>query len=206
MALKSSREGLRKELVDYLGNLIIDVNLKNEIINLIGSNFVTNDSFNSSVNSLETQITTESSERVNADTILQNNINTESTSRQEAISNIEDLINNGVLKLDLLWTNANPNSSFTEQTISVNFSTYKLLIICFRRDVSSSAVCYAFTTTTLQDPTATMYAWDINTMLYRALFIRDNSITFSSGIIMSAVGSEATDDSKMIPYKIYGVR
>ena len=33
MALKSSREGLRKELVDYLGNIIIDDNLKQNIIN-----------------------------------------------------------------------------------------------------------------------------------------------------------------------------
>ena len=38
MALKSNREGLRKELVDYLGNLIIDENLKKEILD-------SNDSF-----------------------------------------------------------------------------------------------------------------------------------------------------------------
>lgn len=91
MALKSSREGLRKELVDYLGNLIIDDNLKNEIIELIGANFVTNDSLNNTVNSLETQITTESSERVNADTILQNNINAEALARESADTNLSGI-------------------------------------------------------------------------------------------------------------------
>ena len=35
MALKSNREGLRKESVDYLGNLIIDEKLKQNIINII---------------------------------------------------------------------------------------------------------------------------------------------------------------------------
>ena len=37
MALKSNREGLRKESVDYLGNLIIDENLKEKIFNSIDS-------------------------------------------------------------------------------------------------------------------------------------------------------------------------
>lgn len=40
MALKSSREGLRKELVDYLGNIIIDNNLKQNIINSVNDVFV----------------------------------------------------------------------------------------------------------------------------------------------------------------------
>lgn len=37
MALKSNREGLRKESVDYLGNLIIDEKLKEKIYNSIDS-------------------------------------------------------------------------------------------------------------------------------------------------------------------------
>ena len=50
MALKSSREGLRKELVDYLGNIIIDDNLRNEIIKVVGDTFVTSESLNEAVN------------------------------------------------------------------------------------------------------------------------------------------------------------
>ena len=94
MALKSSREGLRKELVDYLGNLIIDDNLRNEIIKLIGDNFVTSESLNEAVNNLIMQITTESGERIEADDTLQNNINTETTAREQAISTLEETISN----------------------------------------------------------------------------------------------------------------
>lgn len=39
MALKSSREGLRRELVDYLGNIIIDRKLRNDIINSVNDVF-----------------------------------------------------------------------------------------------------------------------------------------------------------------------
>lgn len=94
MALKSSREGLRKELVDYLGNIIIDDNLRNEIIKVVGDNFVTSESLNETVNNLTMQITTESGERVKADTTLQNNINAETTAREQAISNLEEAISN----------------------------------------------------------------------------------------------------------------
>ena len=37
MALKSSRDGLRKELVDYLGNLIINKKLQEDILKTINS-------------------------------------------------------------------------------------------------------------------------------------------------------------------------
>lgn len=112
MALKSSREGLRKELVDYLGNLIVDDNLRNEIIKAVSGMFVTTEALNESVNTLTSQITTETGERIEADdtlqnnitaeataregadTTLQNNINAETTAREQAISNLEEAISN----------------------------------------------------------------------------------------------------------------
>lgn len=92
MALKSSREGLRKELVDYLGNIIIDDNLKNEIIKVVGDNFVTSESLNEIVNNLTIQITTESGERIEADDTLQNNITVEATAREGADTTLQNNI------------------------------------------------------------------------------------------------------------------
>ena len=59
MALKSSREGLRKELVDYLGNIIIDANLKKNIINSIDDVFINNEELITSVNELDEKIRNE---------------------------------------------------------------------------------------------------------------------------------------------------
>lgn len=156
MALKSSREGLRKELVDYLGNIIIDDNLRNEIIKVVGNNFVTSENLNEAVNNLTMQITTESGERIEADdtlqnnitaeaisreqadTTLQNNINAETTARQEAISNLEELIGASGLQMDLLWTNASPTSEFVPQTISLDLSNYKFVYIECKRQKDNS--------------------------------------------------------------------
>lgn len=129
MALKSSREGLRKELVDYLGNIIIDENLKQNIINSVDDVFINNEELMTSVNELDEKIRNETSARENADNTLQENINSESTARQEAVTNIENLINNGVLKVDLLWTNANPTSEFAEQNIFIDLSNYKVVVV-----------------------------------------------------------------------------
>ena len=94
MALKSSREGLRKELVDYLGNLIVDNNLRNVIVKAVGDKFVTPEVLNENVNNLTMQITTENGERIEADNTLQNNINAETTAREQAISTLEEAIAN----------------------------------------------------------------------------------------------------------------
>ncbi len=93
MALKSSREGLRKELVDYLGNIIIDDHLRNEIIKVVGDNFVTSENLNEAVNNLTIEITTESGERTEADDTLQNNITAEVTAREEADTTLQNNIN-----------------------------------------------------------------------------------------------------------------
>ena len=92
MALKSSREGLRKELVDYLGNLIVDDNLGNEIIKAVGDKFVTPEVLNENVNNLTMQITTESGERIEADDTLQSNITAEATAREQADTTLQNNI------------------------------------------------------------------------------------------------------------------
>lgn len=206
MALKSSREGLRKELVDYLGNIIIDENLKQNIINSIDDVFAKREDLSSSVNILEEEINNESLSRENADNALRNSINLETTARQEAINNIENMINNGVLKFDLLWTNANPKSEFAQQTISVNLSTYDLILIDFFRDSISDLTSQILIPSESQYSSITMYSWPLATILYREFHIADNSISFSDGARMINFGTDTHDNYKMIPYKIYGVK
>lgn len=208
MALKSSREGLRKELVDYLGNLIIDDNLKNEIIKLIGANFVTNDSLNNSVNSLETQITTESSERINADTILQNNINAESTARQEAISTIESLINNGTLKTDLLWTNASPKGEFASQTINLDLSQYKAVIIQATWLVTWTLDKTSIVEFMLLKNEQYLLNGAFNTLAMRKVIVGESNIQFDNAYYFTSLNSDNTTslNELLVPKRIYGVR
>ena len=195
MALKSSREGLRKELVDYLGNIIIDDNLKNDIINSVDDIFINNEKFTASVNELNEKIFNETSSRKSADNTLQNNINAESTARQEAISTIENLINNGTLKVDLLWCNATPSSEFAPQTISLDLSKYKFAYILFyRKNDDSTKKGNILIKKGEGSVCVSLYG---DTVIARHVTeVSDNGVVFGLG---------HTDNIFMIPYQIYGV-
>ena len=206
MALKSSREGLRKELVDYLGNLIIDENLKQNIINSVDDVFINNEELTASVNELDGKIINEASARESADTTLQQNINAEATARQEAIVNIENLINNGVLKVDLLWTNANPTNEFVEQDIHLDLSNYNGIIIEALEDANNEfrAVMFFYVLKTsnsvVVSDCTTVNRWRVIT------FINDSLLKFSLGHSIGASTGINTDNNIIVPYKIYGVK
>ena len=239
MALKSSREGLRKELVDYLGNIIVDDNLRNEIVKALGDKFVTPEVLNENVNNLTMQITTENDERIEADntlqnnitaeataredadttlqnnitaettaregadTTLQNNINAETTARQEAIaslqSSVEEALVNSGLKMDLLWENASPTSTFAPQTISLNFSHYKLILIYFNFAINdqakTSALAKMLGLYSVIDKSG-------NNIVGRTFEIRDNNIIRFD----SAQYGTNTNNDFLIPSVIYGVK
>lgn len=228
MALKSSREGLRKELVDYLGNLIVDDNLRNEIVKAVGDKFVTPEVLNENVNNLIMQITTESSERIDADdilqnnitaevtareeadTTLQNNINTETIARQEAITNLEGMIATSSLQIDLLWTNASPTSAFAPQSIDLNFSDYDYLIIDF--NVVGQASVYDTTPHQIymckNEPGNYRVNAVHNMFTTRYFVITSNGFYFNSGGYFGIYGGDTiTEDNNLnIPYQIYGVK
>lgn len=219
MALKSSREGLRKELVDYLGNLIIDDNLRNEIIKIVGDNFVTSENLNESVNNLTMQITTESGERIeaddtlqnnitaeatareNADTTLQKNINDETIARQEAITNLEGMIGTSGLQMDLLWTNANPESAFTAQTINLDLSEYKLFLFAKYADTSNSYLCLDVLLKGFNIKSFLVAYSNGSLLYYRSIVITDSNITIGD----ANVGFDVNNIG-YIPYQIYGVK
>ena len=226
MALKSSREGLRKELVDYLGNIIVDDNLRNEIVKAVGDKFVTPEVLNENVNNLTMQITTESGERIgaddtlqnnitaettareDADTTLQNNINTETTARQEAIANLEELIRNGGLQMDLLWTNASTTSEFDAQTINVDVSKYKFLILKVKCSIDTDYL-YNFVMELSDNKLFPMSCVSYNNLKDTVRTVEktnDNKLNFGVGYICNNYASYSTDNNYLIPYRIFGVK
>lgn len=206
MALKSSREGLRKELVDYLGNIIIDENLKQNIINSVGDVFINNEELTASVNELDEKIRNETSARESADSSLQSSINLETTERQEAISNIEYLINNGVLKIDLLWTNKNLNSAFVSQDISLDFSKYNAIILVTKYGAYHN---WYYTDIIAEKEKSIIIQGLFNFENGRRLFVLYNDkLQVGGGEYRSTYTSnyDKQSDEYIIPYRIYGVR
>lgn len=89
-----------------------------------------------------------------------------------------------------LWENASPTSAFANQTLTLDFSSYDLMVILFNLDSNSRSVSPAIVP--IGHPGASAFQNNVRTFL-----VHTNDIQFDSVSPSSAV---------MIPYVIYGVK
>lgn len=89
-----------------------------------------------------------------------------------------------------LWENASPTSAFANQTLTLDFSSYDLVIILFSLDSNNRSVSPAILP--VGHPGASAFQNNVRTFL-----VHTNSINFDTVSPSSAV---------MIPYVIYGVK
>ena len=103
------------------------------------------------------------------------------------------------LQMDLLWKNASPTSGFALQTISLDLSKYKAVVI--------STIA---TTTNVNYYDNFLYIDG----RYKRLTVPDDTLLFRVGVIASEIGvsfghgyrNSSEDDTCCIPSYIYGVR
>ena len=153
---------------------------------------------------LQQNINAETSAREQGDTALQNAINAEKSAREQADTNLQNKIDNGTLKIELLWTNPNINSDFAPQPISIDLSKYKYVYIKTKGYKSSSEdtdngasvmhFCMVGEYSSLIHP--------INTDIgRRKVQITKNSVVFADGYSGASVANDC-----VIPLNIYGVK
>ena len=122
-------------------------------------------------------------------------------------SGVESLIVGGV-DFQLLWTNGSPSSSFAGQTVSVGLSDYDHIGIIFRRTTGSTNN-YGSPMYILRVGTA--WYWDEligGYMVERGVEVTSTSVIFgdSSRLNTYPNGTRTTDNTRQIPYRIYGVK
>ena len=109
----------------------------------------------------------------------------------------------GGLTLDLLWTNPSPSAQFAAQTLSLDLTGYKLLMI-----ERADRCQYDFLTT----DTGALYAYlqdkASSYIGYRAVKVDSTGLYFLDYFYAAAYGGSlsTTDNSRMIPNKIYGLK
>lgn len=110
-------------------------------------------------------------------------------------------INSGI-KLDLLWANEDPYAPFAEQTINIDYSNYKLLIITWCPNAGNvhNLITYLFVVGVLENRVSLSYYYNTST-LSRGIKLNDANIYFGEGSENSASNNDA-----LVPYGIYGVR
>lgn len=112
--------------------------------------------------------------------------------------------NMGGAKMDLLWTNPSPTSSFTAQTISLDLSNYDLVLIFARRDASNYN--YNINTLVNRDGMVNMIGTYSSKLCTRGVTMTDSGLEFGAGFYATGYGTDTNDNNKNIPYKIYGIK
>ena len=96
----------------------------------------------------------------------------------------------GGISLTKLWENASPTSAFANQTLTLDLSSYDLVIILFNLDKNNRSISPAIVP--IGHPGASSHGNDVRTFL-----VHTNDINFDTASPNSTV---------MIPYVIYGVK
>ena len=106
---------------------------------------------------------------------------------------------------DLLWQNASPTTTFAAQTINLNSKGYGFVLVAFIRS-GAAGTTYQSSIVAAKSGRQRASSNISGKIIYRDVSCSDTAVTFLGGSIISSYGSEAEDNDKMIPYRIYGIR
>lgn len=104
----------------------------------------------------------------------------------------------GGTRIDLLWTNSSPASSFKAQTVSLDLSSYKS-IICVAYNSISSLFCMPAVFADVQDGSGIILG--SRDGRYRSFTVSKNGVSF-----IDAQDQSAAANNTCVPYKIYGLK
>ena len=121
------------------------------------------------------------------------------TGKSASIKDIGKVIG---INMDLLWTNADPYNPFAGQTLELDISNYKLLVIVSLPNSGNinNMLTNLFVVGINQNRISLSYYSNDRTLS------RVFELNASSIIISGATLNGSSDDNKLIPYKIFGVK
>ena len=125
---------------------------------------------------------------------------------EDNINNIEDditIIQNTTLKMELLWTNASPNSSFAAQTVTINLSNYDAVLIHFRSFTYGDNTQYECNQIVLNGTTGGLFASGVTTSNNgtRRVTVSNSGLDFLGGYWNGNTGNDYE-----VPLHIYGIK
>ena len=112
---------------------------------------------------------------------------------------------NDVPHYTLLWTNPNPTSEFSAQTISLDLSKYDAIKIDYNAYGIKSEETYVGKSCRLSSVSPGGSSYYI-TARYRDCKVMTDGIKFDDGYTSYAVATPDTNNANCIPYKIYGIK
>ena len=128
---------------------------------------------------------------------------------QAARASADQALANDKMQLMLLWENASPSSSFVSQSISLDLSPYKYIILeHVRYATDERVICSLCAVGKRTELFCAMvadnyYKFDITS---RTIAVQNNGITFDAAYQGNVIDSAAENNQYHIPLKIYGVK
>lgn len=109
-------------------------------------------------------------------------------------------LNNGLMNFELLWSNPNPSTAFAAQTITQDFSGYRLFYIDY---LNNNSYYGGLVVGKGNQYMMTMLHFASNGgNYYRAVTMSDNNAVFGAG----GRGGEGSNNNYCVPQHIYGIK
>ena len=106
------------------------------------------------------------------------------------------------LSMKLLWTNSSPTASFAAQTVSLDLSSYQMVMVLSVVGGDDLAITHSITPVGERGRLFAMYNW----RQVRVYDVSTTGITFQTGGESNQSGSITTHNQRAIPYQIYGIK
>ena len=103
------------------------------------------------------------------------------------------------MKMDLLWENASPDSSFAEQTI--NIPIYDLFLIKYKIVTGPSSLETQLVLASVGEAHHVMYSNNSGYVFNRYITIKENGLLVSQ---CDLNGNSSYNNQRLIPLQIYG--
>lgn len=110
----------------------------------------------------------------------------------------------GGLTIDTVWTNASPTSTMSPQTISVDMSSYKVALLV----VELSSTLTQYKSAALMPMTGDLIRITIggSTIVFRDFSLTNTQLDVGTGYLVSSYGSAGTENSRVIPIALLGLK
>ena len=107
--------------------------------------------------------------------------------------------------MDLLWENASPEISFVPQTVSLDLSNYKLVLIYFERTTDRN---YYDSDITLIHSAGCLIGAGHDTFTYRYYTVNYNGVHFDEAHLLNTPNFNGSNEVNYcsIPINIYGIK
>jgi len=129
------------------------------------------------------------------------------------LSNSVKLDGKSIKAIESVWSNSSYASNFNAQDVAMDLSPYFYVVIMWRIDKTEATystdimkVRHGSTTTTGYVCTAYSDYNGGNGIPWRKIVISDSKITFNQGFISNFSGSKGSDNSRMIPFQVWGIK